>query len=615
MKLSDVTFINIKKLENRTGKAMFLIVPITVIMILAIVISSQANNFKQAMDKSVFGTIEDQGEVIQLQKEEDSRGFGGMGGGMMDSSSSQFTESDLSTIESISNVAQASLNSSLPVNQISTSDLFEDKEVDLSDFTGLDSSLAGLYTDQDFTYEQGQTIPIILNASSLIYQYEDWEGETEFTIDFNEMREQREQSREEGEESGGDPSEAMSSSTPVKSEAISYDKDDLIGTEFTIQFGGLEDFQSFKTEQDEGVMTMIKYTDEELAELETERQETIGTYWDYEKISTPLTYTMKVVGIIETENMRDRTIYIPSDFASQLMSDYVQNQLDALLDEDISTDLLDSTYTGLTYDGIELSSGSNSMFGGGGPGGGMMMTRPSDDDSEESETSYEIPGLVIELASDGSEDVEGIFQDANVYESAVKTGETINIKIASVYDRAQVVADVNEAGYAYQDVNDLDVFATLQENIDKITLWMTVGFIGFTIAVIILTMSKFVSESTKEIGIFRAIGITRNGIIKMFVFQAVIYTLVGCVIGLLAGVGLNVISAAFVNNWFDNLVTETIKESFNVVNQVDSSTFYSIDWAGVGIYIAALFVVTFVISLIPAVRASNVSPVEAIKTE
>ncbi len=613
MNILGVIFINLKKLKERKGKALFLILPIAILFALSIVISSQASNFKEAIDQSIFGTIDEQSKLIEIVKEftMDPR-QGGMGQGqpgeMMDFDDTRFSDADLEVIKDIDYVETAEINSALPISNISTTEVFEDTELSLSNVTGIDSSTAALLTDTDFEYVEGEPIPIILNANSFLRSYEDWGGETEYTVDFRAMREEMEESSD---EERVDPRNA----TPIKTEAIEYDKDELIGKTVTINFGGLETLQTYTIERDMGVMTFVQLTEEELQEQIDARKEAISQYWDYDMISTPLTYEFIIVGI--TEEAGSNSVFIPTDAANQIMVDYIQNQLDSQITE-IPTDILDDEFTGLTYDGIELQTSDPMMGMMRGMGGGMGVFGGGPGQQEASSStieSYEIPGLVVELSSDGSNEVEGIYEDANVYEDAVHYGDTITIKISSVTSREQVVKDLNKAGYAYQDLSDYNVVSDLKSTVNKISIGLVIAFITITIAVIILTMSKFVSESRKEIGIFRSMGITKFGIIKMFVSQAIIYTGIGYAIGMIIGILLNVVLATPLKAWFDNFVATTIEETFSVVNQVDSSVFLNFDWSAIGIFSLILVVLTVIISYIPAQNASTVSPVEAIKSE
>jgi len=589
MNIINTTFINNKKLKERTGKAMFLILPITILVTLSIIISSQTLNFKNAVDESVFGTIDEQARLIELSKPEIVY-TPGMPRSEM-SADTQLTEADLSVIKSIDNVQNAVLNSSIPISNLQTNDLFNDTTIQLQSLTGLDSQTAALYTEEKFEYIENEPIPIILNASSFITKYQDWNGKTEFTLNFREMRDR-----------GAD----ITTLTPVKTKAINYEKSDLIGNEFTIQIGGLDEIANFTNQRESGVITMKLLSDEEIQTLKQERTDTLSLYWDVQKLNTPITKTFRVVGIIE--DTTNTATYVPNEFNSIIMNEYISVQQNARTATDIPVNLLDDTFTGLTYDGYDLVNGNSANR----PGtGGMGQFFGPNTQTE----SYKIPGLVIELSDDSSDTVKGIYTNTSVYEESIKYGDSISILVDSVYNREQVINDLNDLGYAYQDINNLSVFDTLQNTLTNITVTMTISFIVLITAVIILTMSKFVADSRKEIGIFRAIGVTQKGIVKLFVSQALLYSFVGYFFGVIFGYLLNLLSAGFMKSWFDRLIGGTLEESYGVIVKADPTIFTGIDVHSIVIFTVLLFLVTLFISLIPALKASSISPVEAIKGE
>jgi putative ABC transport system permease protein len=128
-------------------------------------------------------------------------------------------------------------------------------------------------------------------------------------------------------------------------------------------------------------------------------------------------------------------------------------------------------------------------------------------------------------------------------------------------------------------------------------------------------MGKLVSESTREIGIFRAIGMRKKDILTMFISQSILYVFIGYLSGLILGIGLNFLSSTFVSSWFDSFINETVSQTFNVVNTLDENIFTNINWTSILIYSILLFIISLVVSIIPSMSASKISPVEAIKNE
>lgn len=633
MKFSYINKINLKKLKLYRGKSLFLIIPITLLMMLGVLVSSQSANIIKASEEAILGTAKEQSKLIELSSVQTAGGPGANEGFMriIRGGSSDYKDGDLETVKTIENVESASLNVAVPIDLAVSSDIESGHEISIGSIKGLDTDLASLYTDQDFNYVDGEPIPIILNSNSLVYQYEDWEGRDEVTIDFTQARGPRGMGEGVDEEM-----EEMQNNLPFKTEALEYDKDDLIGKVITIKFGGLADVQTFEQEFTDSGILFRKLTDEQILVSETERAEAIGKYWDYEKIKTPISYQFIVAGVLESDT--NFSTFIPDQFANKLVKEYIQNQLDARNDTAISTDDLNSTYTGLTYDGLELSGSSIGMVGGfgavGGVGGMMRAPAPvtgisgSVDTENELQDTYAIPGLVIETEREegdadafrskifgSSGDVIGIYENTSVYEQAVKTSDTMLIKINNTENRNQVVEDLNDLGFAYQDLNDLEVFSELQSTLNNVTTVLTISFIILSAIIIVLTMGKFVSESKKEIGVFRAIGATKRDIKQLFMSQAIMYTLIGYIIGSVLGILFVLIIAKPVQLWFDGFIKNTVEETFAVVQNTPAGIFTGIDWQMFGIYTALLIVIASVVSIIPATRASNVSPVQAISNE
>jgi len=68
MKTESVFFINLKKLTKHRKKALFLIIPLSFLVAITILVSSQVANFQSAANTSIFGTIDDQNKAIYLDK-------------------------------------------------------------------------------------------------------------------------------------------------------------------------------------------------------------------------------------------------------------------------------------------------------------------------------------------------------------------------------------------------------------------------------------------------------------------------------------------------------------------------------------------------------------------
>ncbi len=618
MKISSILSLNLKKLKTKPKKAMFLIIPVVILMTLSVLVSSQVTNIREALKSGVFDTISNQYTQLVVQTEQKENNPTQMFRGQSSFQENKFTQSDITNIENIDGVKSASLIATIPIQNISTSDLFEGKTISLRNLSTLDKNTASLYTTNNFTYTEGEPIPIILSANSLTYTYEDWSQGTTITIEMGNPTTTPTQQNNTNNQNGRGLGNRI---TIQKTEALDYSKDDLLGKTFTISFGGLDNIQDYTMTMDRntGIMTVTKLTDEEYNAKVEERKTAISKYWDYEKISSPITYTFVIAGIDESEN--STVSYIPESFADVLMNAYISNEINARIVDEIPTDVLNTDFMGLTYNGDELSSGS---FGGmmsqiGGRfrnGGEQPMQKPNDEagGTNISFSAITIPGLVIDIDAN-SNSVNGTLDDPSIYSTATKYSNSISVILDDVTNRSEVIKALNKAGYAYQDLGDLDVFENLESTLETISNIFLISFIVLVASIVILTMGKLVSESTREIGIFRAIGMRKKDVLRMFISQSLLYVFIGYAMGLLLGIGVNLIASGIVSSWFNSFINNTVSQSFNVVNTVDSTLFLNINWISILIYTILLFIISLIVSIIPSMNASNISPVEAIKNE
>jgi hypothetical protein len=63
------------------------------------------------------------------------------------------------------------------------------------------------------------------------------------------------------------------------------------------------------------------------------------------------------------------------------------------------------------------------------------------------------------------------------------------------------------------------------------------------------------------------------------------------------------------------LVSKTVSESFGVKPNIELSQFQKFDFGNASLLGLVLIILTLIISLFFSIRASNISPVEAIKAE
>jgi ABC-type antimicrobial peptide transport system permease subunit len=109
---------------------------------------------------------------------------------------------------------------------------------------------------------------------------------------------------------------------------------------------------------------------------------------------------------------------------------------------------------------------------------------------------------------------------------------------------------------------------------------------------IVNTLVLTVFERTRELGMLRAIGMTRRQVRRMIRHESVITALIGAALGLMLGVALGGLLAARVNE-----------------------IVFAVPWLQLAIFSVAAVVVGIVAAIFPARRAARLNPLEALQYE
>ncbi len=120
-----------------------------------------------------------------------------------------------------------------------------------------------------------------------------------------------------------------------------------------------------------------------------------------------------------------------------------------------------------------------------------------------------------------------------------------------------------------------------------LALSVLVSFFG-----IVNTLVLTVFERTREIGMLRAIGMTRRQIRRMIRHESVITSLIGAVIGIVLGIALAAL----------------------LISRVKEITFF-MPWTQLVVFMVAAIVVGIVAAIFPARRAAKLNPLEALQYE
>ena len=112
---------------------------------------------------------------------------------------------------------------------------------------------------------------------------------------------------------------------------------------------------------------------------------------------------------------------------------------------------------------------------------------------------------------------------------------------------------------------------------------------------IVNTLGLSVMERTREVGLLRAVGLSRRQLWRMITLESVTIALLGALLGIVLGV---VAGVAIQRSLVDDGITEL-----------------AIPWAQMAVFVALAGVIGVLAALLPARRASRMDVLQAISTE
>lgn len=175
----------------------------------------------------------------------------------------------------------------------------------------------------------------------------------------------------------------------------------------------------------------------------------------------------------------------------------------------------------------------------------------------------------------------------------------------SLDDNADVAATVTAVENIMKDypgvtVGDMSSYveqanAAFDFLVNAITILLGVALL-IALLGIINTLLLSIVERTRELGLVRAVGLSRGGVVRMIAVESVLIAVFGCLLGLAVGIGLG---AAFVKALID----------------LDVMSTFTLPWLNLGIYVGVALVFGVIAALWPARRAAKLNVLEAIAYE
>jgi putative ABC transport system permease protein len=187
----------------------------------------------------------------------------------------------------------------------------------------------------------------------------------------------------------------------------------------------------------------------------------------------------------------------------------------------------------------------------------------------------------------------------------------IYLRVENVKDAESIATTIQNAineNHGRKDFATATTMTSILETVQSITGLLQVVLVGIaSIALVVAsigimnTMLTSVMERTREIGIMKAIGATNLDIMSIFIFEGMLLSSVGGVIGIILGVfgsqGLTLI----LNNFM------TMGPSMNLTPIITISS--------VVLAVTVSLIVGVLSSLYPAWKAARMSPIEAVRYE
>ena len=209
-------------------------------------------------------------------------------------------------------------------------------------------------------------------------------------------------------------------------------------------------------------------------------------------------------------------------------------------------------------------------------------------------------GNKIVMNSENAASLVGVLQYTNNFMSTYGYNE-VKIETNSIGDVSSVQSALNNLNYKTS--SNESTTKDIDKNFNNITLMLSIlGIIVLIVAAIgiINTMIMAVHERTKSIGVMKSLGASSSDILSMFLFQSAIIGFIGSIIGSLISFGLFKLISYFVEQTL-------LKQGFSL------SLLCNIPWWLIAATIAFSVVISLLAGIYPAIRASKLDPIEALR--
>jgi hypothetical protein len=595
---------SLRKYRRKKLRIFFGIAPTVFLFVFIVLLSGLVISLDNFVNTRILAKLEHKEEIFELSR------AGGMASGPPPSvdprsdadDPTAYTSDDLAKIKAVEHVVEVQAERPLPNMLIVTKDLVESKELQLTSLVGAPSHLGRLYGTEDFEYRSGQPIPIIINRSTFNYQHLDFGDKSDVVISDKDF---------------SSPAKAQDLN-PHKATFLKddYNRQKLLNKTFTATLGGLPrapsytskfSFQSGNTSQSFHKLTAAEQ------EVEVKKQrDKISPYWDYDVLQKGVTLQFKIVGF--SENLENQAQFIPLEAGSEIIQRLYSLQRSARNGTPLPEDAYGNTFGGLRLSKTgQLSSGSGFS-----EAPLSLISARHITDGGHAEIAPEvmpIPGWIYQFAIKDNTTVPLEVTNFNLKPEALAI-KAVAVKIDDAGNREKVQKALSANGYpeAEASFSFTNMLRGIRRGINSALFWIVAILTAINSLILISTVSRSVAEAQREIGVYRALGARKQDIRKLYVVYSALQTTIGIGAGLLMGLLLIYpLSRFLAGKVTDFLPTDNTGGFMGFDLRVSAADLQGIDWQKILLYSAALLLVTVVVSLLPAARASRISPVEAIR--
>ena len=189
-----------------------------------------------------------------------------------------------------------------------------------------------------------------------------------------------------------------------------------------------------------------------------------------------------------------------------------------------------------------------------------------------------------------------VFRDAGIKRS----DSSLSIMVEEGADRGTVKQDLEDVvkDLPILAVQDKEEFKELISGQVNQLLYVIYGLLALAVVIAVIgivnTLGLSVLERTREIGLLRAVGLSRRKLRRMITLESVAIALLGAVLGMVVGLVIGVV----------------LRESLK-----DDLTELALPLNGLGIFFVVAVIFGVLAAIVPAIRASRMKVLDAIATE